>query len=329
MSQKTLLSVVIVSFNTCDLLKKCLESLLKEVEGLAYEIIVVDNASKDASVTMVKSYFPEVKLIVSDKNLGFAAANNYAFYQAQGEYVVLLNSDAFLSSGALKIALKHMKNNPQVGIAGGRLVGEDGSWQPSARMFPSLLNDFLTISGLSARFPTSKLFGRVDRTWADSTLEAEVDWVPGAFAIIPKEVLEKAGYFDERFFLYYEEVDLCRRIKALGYKICYWPDIKIIHLGGQSSKTIEHLTFSSSGSQLTLWRMRSAFLYYYKHHGKLISYLAMQIEWVWNFLRAYKNSTLSNQDTLAKKQDSEITMYLLKRAWNETSGGKVSPARPW
>ena len=129
-----------------------------------------------------------------------------------------MNSDAFLKPGALALSVEHMEKNPNAGLGGARLVGRDGSWQPGARMFPSTLNDLLMMSGLAANYPASQFFGRADRTWANPSEPAAVDWVPGAYSIIRKDVLDRIGGFDQRFFLYYEEVDLCRRIKAAGYR---------------------------------------------------------------------------------------------------------------
>ena len=120
-----------------------------------------------------------------------------------------------------------MEQDPAIGAAGGSLVSRDGSWQPSARMFPSPLNDLLAFTGMAARFPRSRFFGRFDRTWADSDKPCEVDWVPGAFTILKAEALARIGFFDPAFFLYYEEVDLCRRIRAAGYRIHYQPDIVV------------------------------------------------------------------------------------------------------
>ncbi len=283
-----LVSVVIVSFNTCDLLRDCLRTLDAQSQGIDKEVFVVDNASRDGSADMVAGEFPEVYLIRSQVNLGFAGANNKAFSKAAGRYVVLLNSDAFLEPDALGRAIAHMDCEPDVGIGGARLLGRDGSWQPSARLFPSLWNDFLTISGLSARFPLSPFFGRPDRTWADQNLPADVDWVPGAFTIIRRDALEAVGYFDETFFLYYEEVDLCKRFRTAGYGVRYWPDVRVVHLGGESSKTVKALKFSGAGSQLTLWRMRSAFLYYRKHHGAS-AWLVKEMERRLHLLREWKN----------------------------------------
>lgn len=322
-------SVIVVSFNTRDVLRECLQTLAKEAGGVRYETIVVDNASRDGSAEMVAQEFPEAKLIRSAVNLGFAAANNLGFPLAQGRHVVLLNSDAFLRPNALPLAVERMDADPRIGLGGARLIGRDDSWQPSARMFPSFINDLLTISGLSSKYPQSRFFGRFDRTWADQNQAAEVDWVPGAFSIIPRRVLESVGYFDENFFLYYEEVDLCRRIKAAGYSIWYWPDVAVVHLGGESSKTVKHLTMSSAGSQLTLWRMRSALLYYRKHHGRSGAWLARELEMCWHALRARRNARRSAADSKLKAENSMAIVALMKQAWRETQGGLISPPRPW
>jgi len=322
-------SIVIVSFNTRDLLRECLQSLEKECAGVTKEVFVVDNISRDQSADMVEREFPDVHLIRSDRNLGFAAANNRAFPCCKGRFVVLLNSDAFLKEQAIQRAIAYMDADPKLGLGGARLTGRDGSWQPSARMFPSLLNDFLTLSGLAGKYPRSRFFGRFDRTWASQNEPADVDWVPGAFSIIRRDVLESVGYFDENFFLYYEEVDLCRRIKYAGFRIRYWPDVEVIHLGGESSKTIAGATFSKSGAQLTLWRMRSALLYYRKHHGVLGAWCAMRLEAGWHATRARKNRGSADPDRALKAKDSQRLVELMEQAWTETKGGAVSPPRPW
>jgi GT2 family glycosyltransferase len=322
-------SVVIVSFNTRDLLRECIRTLYREAGAVSFETIVVDNASKDGSAQMVADEFPEVRLIRSGANLGFAAANNLGFAVARGRYLVLLNSDAFPEKDALRLSVEKMERAPRVGLAGARLIGRDGSWQPSARMFPSPLNDFLTLSGLAAKYPASRFFGRFDRTWADQMQPAEVDWVPGAYGIIRREVLERVGYFDERFFLYYEEVDLCRRIKAAGYDICYWPDVVVVHLGGESSKTVKRLSMSSSGSQLTLWRMRAAFLYYRKHHGYAGAFCAKNTEALWHRLRALLALRRKDADSEAKAEESKLLVAVARQAWRDTDAGLTCPHKPW
>lgn len=322
-------SLVIVSFNTRELLRECLGTVQREVSAVSSEVFVVDNASADGSAEMVAKSFPWARLIRSPVNLGFAAANNLAFPVARGRYVILLNSDAFPRPGALARAVAHMDAHPQVGLAGARLVGRDDPWQPSARMFPSLLNAFLLLSGLSAQFPRSRFFGRADRTWADPLQSAAVDWVPGAFSIIRRSILEQVGYFDERFFLYYEEVDLCRRIRAAGYAVWYWPDVVVVHLGGESAKTVTRLTLAAVGSQLTLWRMRSALLYYHKHHGSFGAWLAKQQEISWHGLRSLHNIWRMDSQRRAKAEESAARITLMRQAWQDTVGGRICPARPW
>ena len=321
-------SVVLVSFNTRDLTRECLTSLHAASDGLNVEVLVVDNASRDESADMIEREFPWVKLIRSEVNLGFAAGNNRAFPLATGKYVALLNTDAFLDPEALRRSIHYMDAEPGIGLGGGRLVGRDGSWQPSMRMFPSPLNDLLMISGAADKFPKSRFFGRQDHTWADPDEAGDTDWVPGAYSMIRRTALEQVGYFDERFFLYYEEVDLCRRFKNAGYAVRYWPDVVVVHLGGESSKTLTDLRMSRTGSQLELWRMRSAFLYYRKHHGA-VAWIAKEVEQWWHRARFWKNSLGLAAGDREKATESRIVMQLLQRAWEETAGGAISPARPW
>jgi len=322
-------SVVIVSFNTRDLLRECLQTLFAHTGNLSLQTLVVDNASADDSADMVAAEFPSVTLIRSAANLGFGPANNRAIAEATGRYVVLLNSDAFLKEQTLRRSVELMDADPGVGLAGGRLIGRDGDWQPSARMFPSLLNELLTISGLSARWPRSRLFGRVDRTWADPAEPADVDWVPGAYSILRRSVLDRVGGFDPRFFLYFEEVDLCRRIRQAGWRVCYWPQIEVMHIGGESSRTVKRLSFSGTGSQLTLWRMRSQALYYRKQHGRLVAWLSMQLESLWHRLRRWRNRRLTTAEGQAKAEESAVIVSLWRQAWQDTQGGRTSPAQPW
>lgn len=324
-------SVVVVSFNTRDLLRDCLRTLEERAGSVSYELIVVDNASRDGSADMVEAEFPHATLLRSDVNLGFAGANNRGFEMARGRYIVLLNSDAFVEPGALELSVAKMDADPRVGLASGRLVGRDGAWQPSARMFPSVTNDLLTLSGLGDKYPHSRFFGRMDRTWADPMEAAEVDWVPGAYSIIRRGALEEIGFFDQRFFLYYEEVDLCLRIKEAGYQLWYWPDIVVVHIGGESARTVaeENGGLTETGAQLTLWRMRSALLYHRKHHGYVGALAAMAAEGLWYRVRALKNRLVEGPGTDGKAAESEALVDLLRRAWQDTHGGRVSPPQPW
>jgi len=319
------LSIVIVSYNTKDLLRECLQTVQTEAAGISTEIILVDNSSSDGSPQMVETEFPTVKVIRSVINLGFGAANNLALEAAQGRYIVLLNSDAFLSTGSLRIARDRMDAHPRAALAGARLVGRDFSWQPSARMFPHVLSDALVMTGLAAKYPKSRFFGHFDRTWADPLQPSQADWVPGAFSIIRAEVLDTIGFFDPRFFMYGEEVDLCRRIKNGGYEIWYWPDIVVTHIGGESSRQMRD---GGAGAQVVNWRMRSTLLYYRKHHGGM-ALLAKWLEVVLYRISALRNRFSSDPLRQARSRARMNLAAAMQSAWIETEGGRTSPPRPW
>jgi GT2 family glycosyltransferase len=344
-------SVIVISFNTRDVLRQCLQSIVVECEhlpdGVTAELLVVDNASTDGSTEMVErefaaSAFPasscpassspassrRVRLIRSAVNIGFAAANNLAMEAARGRYLVLLNSDAFFHPGALRLSIQHMDANIDVGVGGARLVGTRGEWQPSARAFPTLWHVFVVFSGLASRYPRSRIFGAFDRTWASPDLQAEVDWVPGAFSILRREALATTGLFDPRFFLYCEEVDLCRRIRAHGFRVLYWPDVVVTHIGGESSRKLTTLKLSDTDSQVVLWRMRSTFLYFRKHHG-IRAWGVRFLEDSMNTLRWLRNRNSKDPARRHRGEEAKSSLSLMRQAWNETNGGRVSPPRPW
>jgi len=320
------LSILIVTYNSAKLIGRLLDHLGQELQGLAAEVIVIDNASRDSTAELVAQSYPWVKLIASQDNLGFAAGNNLAANQASGRYLLLLNPDAIPHAGSLRLGLTTLAETAEVGLAGGELIGADGSRQPSARMFPTLRDELFTLSGLAARYPQSPLFARLDRRWADPDQDAVVDWIPGAFVFIPTEVFRRLGGFDERFFMYYEEVDLCRRMQQTGLKILYWPQLKAMHIGGESAKTVVQARVSKTGSQLESWRMRSGLLYYRKHHGALGATGLHWIEWGWHRLRQLKARWSGQAD---KAADFATHCAQLNEAWHDTSGGTRSPARPW
>lgn len=319
-------SVLVVSFNTCDLLRNCLQSLLDECRRLpielSAEILVVDNGSRDGSAAMVEREFSTgipVRLIRSAANLGFGAANNLAIESARGKYLVLLNSDAFLHAGALSAAIGHMDACPDTGVGGGRQVSRDGAPQPSARRFPSVWRDALVLTGLS---------GAPDDIATSPDHPADADWVPGAFAILRREALQKAGLFDPAFFFYSEEVDLCRRIKAAGFRIVYWPDIVITHIGGESARKTHASLFSERGAQVVLWRMRSTLLYYRKHHGGQ----ALLVRWLesgFYRLRSLRNRLSTDPERRKRVPEFAKMSALVEQAWRETHGGRTSPKTPW
>jgi GT2 family glycosyltransferase len=303
-----------------------LSRLRTEIATLDAEVVLVDNASSDGTVRAVRDDHPWVRVIASAANLGFAAGNNLAARHARGRHLMLLNPDALPAPGTLRRGIELMENQPRCGLGGGELRGPDGSRQPSARMFPTLRDEFFTLTGLAARYPRSRLFARLDRRWADPDQPAQVDWIPGAFVFIRASVWRWLGGFDERFFMYYEEVDLCRRLRAVGMQVHYWPELKATHIGGASARTVAHARVSRAGSQLESWRMRSALLYYRKQHGALAAALAHALEHGWHRLRQLK-ARVRGQEERALEFAQHCRQ--LAQAWQDTGGGRHCPARPW
>ena len=328
------LTVVVVSFNTCDLLRDCLRALLAECVRLPHdvraEIIVVDNASRDGSADMVEREFARasiaVRLLRSEVNLGFGSANNLAFDAALGQYLVMLNSDAFIHEGGLAKALELMEAHPRTAVGGARLLSAEGDWQPSARCFHTLWIDALVMSGLPARFPKSRIFGAPDRTWANPDEPADVDWVPGAFTIMRREALVQVGTFDPDYFLYYEEVDLMRRIKAAGWNVSYWPQIVVTHIEQASGRQLP--TLKENASPVLLWRMRSALLYYRKHYSWQAR-LAYWMELGFYWLRVLRNRGSKDPLRRVRAEEAAVLGVLMRQAWRDTRGGTMSPPRPW
>ena len=321
-------SVLIISFNTLELTRECLRNVYAESVGLAAEVIVVDNASKDGSADMIAAEFPGVVLLRSDVNLGFGNANNLAMERAHGRYWLLLNTDAFFHPGSLRRALAYMEATPNCGVGGGMQVGRDGVPQNASHAFHSVWNDAAVLTGLAHKFPHSRWFARLDRTHTDLNRAANVDWITGAFLIVRPEALAQVGKFHPAFFLYYEEVDLCQRAKAAGWEVCYWPDIVVTHLGGESSRTVTTLDFSAGAAQVTLWRMRSTFLYYRKHHGAH----AMLQKWMETTLYTaglWRNRLSRSPLRQARAREFQTLLQLLQQAWKQTDGGRVSPPQPW
>ena len=236
-------SIVILSWNTKSILRDCLKSLKD-----SYEIIVVDNGSTDGSPQMVQKEFPKVRLIKNQKNLGFGAGNNQGMREAQGKYILLLNSDTIVKNKApLKMA-KFLEENHQVGVVGCKLLNPDGSPQPSAGPFPNLWVSFIMLFAehwlgdlVRSSFPGVK----------------EVDWVMGAALMISRKVFTEVGPMDEGLFMYMDEVEWCYRIKKAGFKVMFYPGAEIIHLFGGSSQT---------GRKDPILNIYRGLLYFYRKH---------------------------------------------------------------
>ncbi len=232
------LSIIIVNWNTRELLKNCLDSVFNAVDDLAIEIWVVDNGSKDGSVTLIKERYPTVKLIENPNNLGFSAANNQALARAAGRYSLLLNSDTEVQAGALTHLVEKMDSEPDLGAVGPQLLNPDGSIQPSHGIFLSFWSEFIFQTFLFKVFPTPYVIGQRVKLTQLHTYQTEhyVDWVSGAALMMRTALAQDKGVMlDEGIFMYAEDVDLCYRIKAQGYQIKFCPQAKVIHLVSASS----------------------------------------------------------------------------------------------
>jgi len=255
------LSIVIVSWNVKDLLRRCLASVISDqgpaIRGV--EIIVVDNGSSDGSAAMVREEFPQIRLMANETNVGFTKANNQALAQCRGRYLLLLNPDTEVRPGALGAMVAYMDAHPRVGALGPQLLNPDGSIQSSRRRFPTLATAFLESTILQLWFPDNAVLRRyyvLDRP--DDTVQ-EVDWVVGAAILIRREAWDQVGPLDEGFFMYSEELDWCRRARERGWQVIYLPTAQVVHYGAQSSeqvKPFQHIQFQ-----------RSKIRYFRKHHG--------------------------------------------------------------
>jgi GT2 family glycosyltransferase len=255
----TTTAVCIVNYNTCDLLRECLRSVMTQN---ADEIVVVDNASTDLSVQIMKAEFPAIPLLVLEKNFGYGAAANRGIDSCHSAYIVLLNADTRMKPGALQALRNYLDDHPQAAIIGPRILNPDGTLQTSCFYFPTPLHIFLYNSGLYQSIPRLPLLKQ--RTLQELRRESArpVPWILGAALVFRRETLEEVGGFDENFFMYFEEVDLCYRLFSQGKQIHFVPEAEIIHVGGGSTtqrRTWAHIQFFTSLAQ-----------FYRKHYSSLM-----------------------------------------------------------
>lgn len=229
-------SVIIVSWNTRQILQECLESVYQQTHGIEFEVFVVDNGSTDGSVEMIEGSFPQVRFIRNSENVGFARANNQALEKAFGRYILLLNSDTLILDNAIVKTVQYLDDHPDIGILGCQVLNPDRTLQRTCFQFPSLLNMLLSMTYLYKIFPGSRFFGRERMTWWDRNDERPVDVVTGCYMLVRKELVEQIGLLDETYFMYGEETDWCWRAKTNGWKVWFAPVGRIIHFGGASSK---------------------------------------------------------------------------------------------
>jgi GT2 family glycosyltransferase len=258
------ITIAIVNYNTAFLLDRLFSALATAQGRLKLQIIVIDNVSRDNSLEILREKYPFVELIANDTNVGFGRANNQARARMRGRYLLLLNTDAFVATDTLAKTFEFMERNPCCGVLGVKLVGENGGLQPCCRFFPTPWNVFLVAHGLEKYFPKTQLID--DVSWDHQSVR-QCDWVPGCFYLVRKAVLDQLGLFDPRFFLYYEEVDHCRRVRQAGWDVTYYPYTEVVHVGGESAKSDARLT--SAGRQISRLEVESELLYFRKHYGIL------------------------------------------------------------
>lgn len=236
-NKKVHISIIIVNYKVKEYIANLLNSLKKAKHNFELEIFVVDNASGDDSIAYLKERYPQVKYIANEENVGFGRANNQALEQARGEYTLIINPDTLVSEDTLDVLVEHMDLNPKCGAAGCKILNPDGTFAPeSRRSVPTIWSASSKVFGLNALFPKSRLFSQYYLSWMHEDEPSQIPVLSGSFMFWRTDLLKKLGGFDERFFMYGEDIDLCYRVQNTDYHIDYVPETSIIHYKGESTK---------------------------------------------------------------------------------------------
>ncbi len=253
------LSIVIICWNDWKVIENCLRSIFEGKPTIEFEVIVSDNGSTDGSIGRIREQFPTVLLVENAANLGFARGNNAGIREARGEYILILNPDTIVHAGSLEKWIAFAEQHPEAGAFGCRMLNPDGTYQESARPFPTVRRSLVAALGL-------RRLGRVTQAFLSDKYEGwvgeserDIDWQSGCCILFRGDLLKKLGGFDERFFYHYEEVDLCYRVWEAGYSIRFTPELTITHLGGQSVGRFP--------VRFALETNRNCYRYFYKHFG--------------------------------------------------------------
>lgn len=263
------LSIIILNYNTSKLLRECLQSLPKRAD---YQVIVVDNGSTDDSAAMIRNNFPQVELITNKTNLGFTKGNNTARRKTSGDLVLFLNSDTKVYPDTLETMVKFMTNDPTIGISTCLTLLPNGEiYYACHRGFPTPWNSFCYFVGLAKVFPKSKLFAGYTASYLPVNTVHEIDACSGTFLLIQKPLLDKIGWFDEDYYAYGEDIEMCYRVKELDYKVMFNPSVKILHYWGASSglKSTSKDVTTAQKVNSRLWdqaRYNAMKIFYTKHY---------------------------------------------------------------
>lgn len=297
-------SIIIVNWNTKELLINCINSVYLTTKNLSLEIWVVDNGSSDDSVKTIRDLFPTVNIIENQDNLGFARACNQAFRQIKGGYAVLLNTDTILCDRAIETIVNFMNENARIGICGGQLLNDDGSKQNSIANIPTLATELFNKSLLRRLFP-QKYLGKEQ----DIKNPIEVESVIGAFMAGRKEAIDETGLMDESYFFFFEETDWCMRMKRRGWSVFHHPGAKVYHLQGQSAKKV-HIR-----ARIEYWRSR--YIFFQKHYGITTSIILKTGLMLKLFLNLASNLFLSIVTAFTNKKAVERSnLYMKILCWH-------------
>jgi len=273
------LSICILTRQARDLLRACLRSLAEHTHDITYEVIVVDNASDDGTLDMLRDEFPTVRVIANAHNAGFTRASNQAIRVSTGRYVLLLNNDTLILPAAFDRLVAFADRHPEIGIVSPQVLNRDGTLQKQCRRsFATPWDLFCYFSGLATLFPRSRLFGRYLMTFMDANVTHPADAVSGSCMLIRRAVLDQIGLLDERFFAYQEDTDLCFRAHHAGWQVYYFHEARIIHYGGQGGSRIEPYR------SIIEWH-KSYFYYYRKNLARRYIFL---FNWFYYLVMALK-----------------------------------------
>ncbi|MBV5329105.1 MAG: glycosyltransferase family 2 protein [Chlorobium sp.] len=254
-------SIIIVNWNTIEILRGCLFSVYLQTHDVRYEVFVIDNASADSSAEMVKIEFPQVKLIENSENRGFAAANNQGMRIANGRYVLLLNPDTIILDGAIQKSVELADKRPDIGVLGCQVWLNEHEIQKTCFAFPTIWGALLQETGLLRMLPHSRIFGSAYYGWWDRKSEMDVDVVSGMFMLVRQEAIQEVGLMDEDYFVYAEETDWCFRFHKAGWRCVFSPIAKIIHLDGGSKST------ALIKNKMFVQMQKSMLIFHLKQHG--------------------------------------------------------------
>lgn len=313
------LSIIIVNWNTKELIEDCIHSINMGPKIHSYEIIVVDNGSKDQSVEMIKKKFPEVILIENNTNIGYSKANNLGIKRSRGDYICLLNSDTLILNSALEKIVSHLKNDSKVGSATCMLLNPDGSTQFGSALGEPNLTYFLSVeTGLYKFFPKSQIWGRPLLSYKDHRYPHEIEVCPSAIIIIKKQVFKDVGLLDENIFFGVIDWDFSLRVRKKGWKQYFYPDAYVLHYGGKSKAPISE--------RLLVEDINARYYYFLKHYGesrtnilKLIIVMASFVKIIYftimlvtRFSKIPKNSIKDRINSYITKTKVSLSMIQFK-----------------